>query len=46
MLNRINFLHFIKEESESSLNKLINNNNLDLKIYSGDLSEKILDKNK
>ena len=33
----ISFLNFIKEGSERSLNRLINNNNLDLNIYSEEI---------
>ena len=32
-INWINFLHFIKEESNRSLNKLINDTNYNLNIY-------------
>ena len=33
IINWINFLHFIKEESNRSLNKLINDTNYNLNIY-------------
>ena len=43
IVNWISFLHFIKEESDRSINKLINNNNSNLIIHSDEINNKNLD---
>ena len=43
IVNLINFLHFIKEESDRAINKLINNNNSNLIIYSDEINNTNLD---
>ena len=43
IINWISFLHFIKEESEKSLIKLINNNYLDLNIHFDEITNTNLD---
>ena len=43
IINWISFLHFIKEEIERSLNKLINNNYLDLNIHFDEITNTNLD---